>query len=110
MYLVLYRYQYLIIGTVNNYFLLYRNMYSTQGFKDVHFVFHLPKKGAGADLKLELEPKPIFLGRLRLLFLASEKQNDLKMFIFHCILYIFLYNKYLPSTCWLYLQLSIRTR
>ena len=40
-----------------------------------------------------LEPEPIFLGRLRLLFLTSEKQNDLKMFIFNCILYIFLHNK-----------------
>ena len=37
-----------------------------------------------------LEPDQIFLGRLRLFFLASEKQNDLKMLIFHCILYIFL--------------------
>ena len=48
---------------------------------------------AGADLKFELEPEPIFLGRLRLLFLASEKRNYLKMFFFHCILDIFLYNK-----------------
>ena len=46
--------------------------------------------GAGADLKFELEP--IFLGRLWLLFVASEKQNDLKMLFFHCIVYIFLYN------------------
>ena len=45
----------------------------------------------GAEL-FWLEPKPIFLGRLRLLFFASEKPNDLKIFIFHCILYIFLYN------------------
>ena len=49
--------------------------------------------GAVADLKFELEPESNFLGQLRLLFLASEKQNDLKMFIFHCTLYIFLYNK-----------------
>ena len=52
--------------------------------------------GAGADLKFELDPEPIFLGRLRLLFLASEKQNDLKMITFHCmytVLYIFLHNK-----------------
>ena len=48
---------------------------------------------AGADLKFELEPEPIFLGRLRLLFLASEKRNYLKMFFFHCILDILLYNK-----------------
>ena len=53
---------------------------------------------AGADLKFELEPEPIFLGRLRLLFLASEKRNYLKMFFFHCILYIFLYNS-VNSTC-----------
>ena len=33
--------------------------------------------GAGADLKLELEPEPIFLGRLRLLFVGKLKQNDL---------------------------------
>ena len=31
--------------------------------------------GAGADLKFDLEP--IFLGRLQLHFLASEKRNDL---------------------------------
>ena len=51
--------------------------------------------GAGADLKFELEPEPEpnFLGRLRLFFLAIEKQNDLKMFIFHRIIYIFLYNE-----------------
>ena len=54
--------------------------------------------GVGADIKFELEPEPIFVGRFRLLLLASEKQNDLKMLIFHCILYIFLYNKYC-STC-----------
>ena len=51
--------------------------------------------GAGTYLKFELEPEPepILLGRLHLLFLASETQNDLKMFIFHCILYIFFNNK-----------------
>ena len=45
--------------------------------------------GAGADLKFELEPEPepIFLGRLRQIFGISEKQNDLRMFIFHCIHY-----------------------
>ena len=45
--------------------------------------------GAGANLKFELEPEPepIFLGRLRLIFGISEKQNDLRMFIFHCIHY-----------------------
>ena len=48
--------------------------------------------GAGADLKFELQPEPIFLGRLRLLFFASEKRNDLKMLIVHCLLYIVLYN------------------
>ena len=46
--------------------------------------------GAGADLNSQLEPIPVpILGRLRLLFLASEKRNDLKMFI---VMYIFLYN------------------
>ena len=41
--------------------------------------------GARAYLKFKLEPESIFLGWLRLLFLASEKRNDLKMYIFHCI-------------------------
>ena len=53
--------------------------------------------GAGADLKFELEPEPQSMGRLQLLFFASEKRNDLKIFIVHRILYryryIFLYNK-----------------
>ena len=51
--------------------------------------------GAGRSRGFWLEPEPIFLGWLRPLFLASEKQNDLMMFIFHCIplLNIFLYNK-----------------
>ena len=49
--------------------------------------------GAGADLKFELEPEPKIMGRLQLLFFASEKRNDLKIFIVHRILYIFLYNK-----------------
>ena len=55
----------------------------------------------GAEVfRLEPDPEPIFLGRLRILFLPSEKQNDLKMFIFHCTLYIFLYNKqYGTGTC-----------
>ena len=48
---------------------------------------------SGADLKFELEPESIFLDRLRLLFLVSKKRNDFKILIFHCILYIFLYNK-----------------
>ena len=39
--------------------------------------------GAGAD----------FFGSAPATFLASEKRNDLNMFIFLCILYIFLYNK-----------------
>ena len=44
---------------------------------------------AGADLQFELEPEPepIFWVGFGSFFLASEKQNDLKMFIFHCILY-----------------------
>ena len=39
-----------------------------------------------------------FLGRLRLPFMASENQNDLKMFVFHCILYVFLYNNLLINS------------
>ena len=63
--------------------------------------------GADLNLKFELEPEPISLGRLRLLFLASEKRNDLKIFIFLCIRYIFLYNKlYGTGTCWLYCTYS----
>ena len=42
---------------------------------------------SGADLKFDLEPEPIFLGSAPAPFLANEKQNDLKMFIF--IVYIF---------------------
>ena len=40
---------------------------------------------SGADLKFELEPGPIFLGRLRLLYFGKWKKNDLRMLIFHCI-------------------------
>ena len=36
--------------------------------------------GAGTDLKFDLKPEPIILGPLRLLFLARDKRNDLKMF------------------------------
>ena len=43
--------------------------------------------GARADLKFKLESEPIFWGRLRLLFLTSERQNDLKMFNFQWTLY-----------------------
>ena len=52
--------------------------------------------GAGADLKFELEPEPKFCVGSGFFFLASEKRNDLKVLIVHCIgtvLYIFLYNK-----------------
>ena len=38
--------------------------------------------GAGADLKFNLEPEPIYWIGSGLFFLAREKRNDLKMFIF----------------------------
>ena len=40
--------------------------------------------------KILLKPEPTFLGRLQLLFWQLKNYNDLKLFIFHCILYIFL--------------------
>ena len=40
----------------------------------------------GADLKFDLEPEPInCIGSATAPFLASEKLNDLKRVIFHCI-------------------------
>ena len=49
--------------------------------------------GAGADLKFDLDSEQIFWGRLRLLLLASEKRNDLRMFVFLCELYTFIYKR-----------------
>ena len=62
--------------------------------------------GAWADLKFELEQDLIF-GSAPAPFFASEKRNDLKMFIVHCILFIFLYKKIINTgsrygTCWIY--------
>ena len=48
--------------------------------------------GAGADLKFDLKLELILRAGSGLFFLGSEKRNDLKMLIFHCTLYIFLYN------------------
>ena len=74
----------------------------------------------GAEI-FRLEPEPRFFGwsRSRFFwiylgsFLASEKQDDLKVFIFHCTVYslygtyfCMIYSTGTVPTCWLYLQLS----
>ena len=70
--------------------------------KNIYIVLQLvlrsqsePRFSGRSRFKIWAGARYDFLGRLRLLYLASEKKNDLKMFIFHCIpvLYIVLHNK-----------------
>ena len=48
--------------------------------------------GAGRSRAFLAGAETDFFGSAPPTFLTSEKPNDLKIFIFHCILYIFLYN------------------